>query len=247
MAMLGNGLGMGKARRSRLRSAVGSGVLLGLALAALVSMLAASPASAAIPSDPGANVFGNPGFETGSLSSWVVDGTNPTPTVTTTNPHTGTYSALVGTLSGPEPLGDGSFYQQITIPAGASVLNFFIWPQTADTVTFDWQDVAITNTSGTVLATLIHTADNSQTWLSKSFDLSAFIGQTVRLRFLVHQDGFGDDTAMYVDDVCLSQPTHTLTVAKTGSGSGTVSSSPTGIDCGPTCSAKFAEGASVTL
>jgi hypothetical protein len=39
----------------------------------------------------------------------------------------------------------------------------------------------------------------------------------------------------------------TLSVAKTGSGSGTVSSSPAGIDCGGACSAPFDDGATVTL
>ena len=46
-----------------------------------------------------------------------------------------------------------------------------------------------------------------------------------------------------------SDPTtpHTLTVIKSGSGSGTVSSSPAGIDCGATCAATFAGATSVTL
>jgi hypothetical protein len=39
----------------------------------------------------------------------------------------------------------------------------------------------------------------------------------------------------------------TLTVTKAGSGSGTVTSSPTGIDCGATCSASFPSGTAVTL
>jgi YVTN family beta-propeller protein len=39
----------------------------------------------------------------------------------------------------------------------------------------------------------------------------------------------------------------TLTVAKAGTGTGTVTSSPTGIDCGATCSFGFANGAAVTL
>jgi hypothetical protein len=38
-----------------------------------------------------------------------------------------------------------------------------------------------------------------------------------------------------------------LTVAKTGTGAGSVSSSPSGIDCGSTCSRAFAHGTSVTL
>jgi hypothetical protein len=40
---------------------------------------------------------------------------------------------------------------------------------------------------------------------------------------------------------------HQLTVAKNGTGTGTVSSSPAGIECGPTCSAPFTHGATVTL
>jgi len=39
----------------------------------------------------------------------------------------------------------------------------------------------------------------------------------------------------------------TLTVSKTGTGSGTVSSNPAGIDCGSTCSASFAPTSNVTL
>lgn len=39
----------------------------------------------------------------------------------------------------------------------------------------------------------------------------------------------------------------TLTVSKTGTGSGVVTSNPTGINCGATCSAQFSHGSSVTL
>jgi hypothetical protein len=39
----------------------------------------------------------------------------------------------------------------------------------------------------------------------------------------------------------------TLTISKNGTGTGNVTSAPTGIDCGLTCSASFAQGASVTL
>jgi hypothetical protein len=42
-------------------------------------------------------------------------------------------------------------------------------------------------------------------------------------------------------------PPVSLTVSKTGAGSGTVTSNPSGINCGATCSASFAQGTSVTL
>jgi YD repeat-containing protein len=40
---------------------------------------------------------------------------------------------------------------------------------------------------------------------------------------------------------------NTLTIAKTGSGTGTITSAPAGINCGTTCSAAFAPGGVVTL
>lgn len=42
-------------------------------------------------------------------------------------------------------------------------------------------------------------------------------------------------------------PPYTLSVTKTGTGTGAVASSPTGINCGATCSAGFASGTSVVL
>ncbi len=42
-------------------------------------------------------------------------------------------------------------------------------------------------------------------------------------------------------------PTYALTVTKAGTGSGTVASTPSGVNCGATCSASFVSGTSVTL
>ena len=154
----------------------------------------------------GANVFQNPGFETGAFAPWVIDGNNNTPTVSNANPHSGTYSALLGTLSGAEPNGDSSFYQTITVPAAGGTLSYWYWPYTTDTITFDWQDAYVENTSGTILATIMHIDDSTQAWTNKTFDMTPYAGQTVRIRFLVHEDGFGDDTAMYVDDASLLGP-----------------------------------------
>ena len=58
------------------------------------------------------------------------------------------------------------------------------------------------------------------------------------------------DLPDFTRDVALKvQPanTYVLTVTKAGTGGGTVSSTPAGIDCGPTCSASFDDGTSVTL
>jgi endo-1,4-beta-xylanase len=62
-------------------------------------------------------------------------------------------------------------------------------------------------------------------------------------------DGGGNKKAAYnaVLNVLNAVSGIALTVTKSGSGSGTVTSSPSGINCGSTCSASYASGASVTL
>jgi hypothetical protein len=54
----------------------------------------------------------------------------------------------------------------------------------------------------------------------------------------------------YTPEACAAAPTavlRTLTVAKSGTGTGTVDTSPAGISCGSTCSATYASGTSVAL
>lgn len=42
----------------------------------------------------------------------------------------------------------------------------------------------------------MHQCVNTNAWVQQTFDMTPFAGQTVALKFLVHQDGFGDDTSM---------------------------------------------------
>src|SRR6188768_3306704 len=57
----------------------------------------------------------------------------------------------------------------------------------------------------------------------------------------------GDQNVTGIFTAIVPPPMSTLTVQKSGSGSGTVTSAPSGIDCGGTCSASFLTGNSVTL
>src|SRR6266536_6283929 len=63
--------------------------------------------------------------------------------------------------------------------------------------------------------------------------MTPFAGQTVRIKFLVHQDGFnppGDVTGMYVDDVSLPGQCGTPTPTPTATPTTTATATPT-----PTC------------
>jgi kumamolisin len=146
----------------------------------------------------------NGGFESGSFAPWAIRDTEPTPVVSTAEAHSGTYSAFLGSNPGPEPLGDSSIYQQFTVPPGGGTLSYWYYPYSEDNISYDWQDAYITDTSGNILHTIMHVCDNTVTWTNVTYNMSAYAGQTVRIEFLVHQDGFTDVTNMYVDDVALT-------------------------------------------
>jgi hypothetical protein len=132
--------------------------------------------------------------------------------VTNTLSHSGTYSALAGgdgtaagaCGTGTEPSADSSFYQQLAVPAGGGMLSFWHWDCSTDTITFDWQDAYITDSNGNILQTIIHQCDNAHAWVKETVNMTPYAGQTVRIKFRVHQDGAGDLTGMYVDDVVLT-------------------------------------------
>jgi bacillopeptidase F (M6 metalloprotease family) len=44
-------------------------------------------------------------------------------------------------------------------------------------------------------------SSNTQVWTHVTYDLTTYQGPTIRLYFNDHQDGYGDLTYMYLDDV----------------------------------------------
>jgi N-acetylneuraminic acid mutarotase len=151
----------------------------------------------------------NGGFESGNLTSWVIDSDVPSPVVTNALAESGRFAAFLGGNPpalqfcgfGGEPSGDSSFYQEFgPVPANAT-LSFWHWDCTTDSIIFDWQDAYITDTNGNILQTIYHQCLNCESWVNQRVDLTPYVGQTIRVKFLVHQDGAGDITSMLVDDV----------------------------------------------
>jgi hypothetical protein len=150
--------------------------------------------------------------------------------------HSGSASALLGATADPEPNGDSSLYQTVTIPSsGTPTLSFWYRPTSTDSITYDWQEAQIRNTSGTMLAQVFKVCSNTQAWTQVTYNLSAYRGQTVQIYFNVHEDGYIDPTSMYLDDVSISSgaaasPTSTFTPAPptaTGTPTGTATNTPT--------------------
>jgi hypothetical protein len=122
-----------------------------------------------------------------------------------------------------------------------------------------WKLAAITDTGFRALscptASFCVAADENNIWQSE--DPSAGAGAWTKTpgieivdaiscpsaSFCAAVDGFGHALIGTAEP----QPPHTLTIAKTGSGTGTVASTPVGIDCGASCSHVFDGGMTVTL
>ena len=60
------------------------------------------------------------------------------------------------------------------------------------------------NSSGALLAQIMKVCSNAQAWTQVTYDLTSYKGQTIRIYFNDHQDGYGDLTYMYIDDVSVT-------------------------------------------
>jgi hypothetical protein len=164
----------------------------------------------------GGNVLANSGFESGA-SSWTESATSGQAIITSSasGAHSGSgYAWLGGYVSGTDII-----YQNVAIPAGASPVTLQFWYRilTAETSTssaFDTLRVAIHNpTTGAVLANVASASNLNATssWAqSQTFDLSAFAGQTVQLRFTATNDA-SNISSFFVDDIVLSATTASST------------------------------------
>jgi len=150
---------------------------------------------------PPPNLVQNPGFETGTLASWTASGL-VLPVVATT-PHSGTYSAKLGSTSAYN--GQSTLTQTVTVPSGSSTLSFWYQPRCPDSLLYDQIQMQVRSTSGSTLAAPLNACSNSGTWTQVALDMTPYAGQTVVLWFNVHDDGYPTDpTYALFDDVSLT-------------------------------------------
>jgi len=153
---------------------------------------------------PASQLLLNPGFESGNVS-WVT--TSGVISNSGRPAHSGTWFAW---LDGYGTTHTDSCYQQIAVPSSATsvTLSFWLRIDTAETTTttqFDKLQVQIRNSSNTVLATLAtySNLNANSTYLQKSFDLSAYKGQTIRVYFLGTEDS-SLQTSFVIDDTAVN-------------------------------------------
>ena len=152
----------------------------------------------------------NGDFEAGSLTGWTPfndPGVDP-PTISTVQAHGGTYSALVGSSNDPTA-GVSSIYQNVTLPAvspGDTLALSFWWWGSTHANGFQFGEI-IDATGTTLIAELFSNQNNLHAWAQRTFNLTPWAGQTVRLLFGVAQNGDGTPfgTYFYLDDVTITK------------------------------------------
>ena len=174
----------------------------------LFSLLTGAPPPTPTPTPtpvPGAELLLNPGFESGSVNWTATAGVITNSTGQT--PRTGSFYAW---LDGYGTTHTDSLFQQITIPASANTVTLSFWlkitsAETTTTTQFDRLQVQVRNSSNTVLATLgtFSNLNKSTGYVLRSFDLTAFKGQTVRIYFLGTEDS-SLQTSFVIDDTSVT-------------------------------------------
>ncbi|MDH6133760.1 hypothetical protein P3T37_003158 [Kitasatospora sp. MAA4] len=153
-----------------------------------------------------AQLLGNPGFETGTASPWtasssVISNDSSEPA------HSGSWDAW---LDGYGTAHTDTLSQSVTVPSGCSSYQLSFWlhvdtAETSTTTAYDTLKVQVLNSAGTVLGTL-HTysnLDHVTGYAQHTFDLSAYAGQTVTLKFTGTEDG-QDQTSFVLDDAAVN-------------------------------------------
>ncbi|MFI2760407.1 hydrolase [Streptomyces echinatus] len=150
-----------------------------------------------------AQLLGNSGFESGS-GTWSATSGVITDSASRA-PRSGSYYAW---LDGNGTAGTDTLSQSVTIPSGCSAtLGFYLHVDTAETTTstaYDTLKVQVLNSSGTVLGTLAtySNLNAASGYTKRGFDLGAYAGQSVTLRF-TGTEGSKYQTSFVVDDTAL--------------------------------------------
>ena len=151
-------------------------------------------------------LLANPGFESGYVS-WVAASSGDVTNSTSRTPRTGSWYAWLGGWSSTHT---DYMYQTVTIPSTATTatLSFYLKVDTAETTTttaYDTLKVQIRNTSNTLLTQLTALSNLSASccYAQKSFDISAYRGQTVRIYFEAYNDS-ALQTSFIIDDTAVN-------------------------------------------
>ena len=154
-----------------------------------------------------AQLIGNTGFETGSITPWTSTAGVLASTSDGVPAHSGSWLAWLDGYGSPHT---DTLAQTVTIPVGcrSASLSFWLDINTTDPTTraYDTFTAQVLNSSGSVLATLAtysnlnHTSGYSQ----HTFSLAPYIGQRITIKFTGTETLSGYNTNFFEDDNALN-------------------------------------------
>lgn len=151
---------------------------------------------------PSGNLLQNPGFESGA-GSWT--GTAGPITNNTGRPaRTGSWKAWLG---GNGSTSSETIQQSVAVPASVTSATFSFWLRTdtaeSGSTAYDTMRVQVVDgATTTTLATYSNVGTNA-TYTQKSFNLTAYKGRTVTLKYVMNEDS-SLQTSFVVDDTSVS-------------------------------------------
>ncbi|GAB2731017.1 putative Ig domain-containing protein [Kitasatospora kifunensis] len=145
-------------------------------------------------------LLGNPGFETGSATPWTATAGVINSDTVSEPAHSGNYDAW---LDGYGAAHTDTLSQTVTVPAGCKA-NFSFWLHIdTDKTGSTAADKLTVTANSTTLATYSNLNANSG-YVQESFDLSAFAGKSVTLKFNGVENSSSQQTSFVVDDTALN-------------------------------------------
>jgi len=188
-------------------------------------------AAGTVPPDLCQDHLDNGGFETDA--AWSLPVTPYRAAYSTEQTHSGERSLRAGIVKPADNIFSySSAVQTVQIPTNTQTVTLTLWwhpvsteddgaqaAQMVDEATLqavadgvapatplvgDQQYVLLLNPQNRVLARLLWTRSNSQSWQQSNFDLTAYAGQTVRVLFGVYNDGVNGVTGLFVDDAAVA-------------------------------------------
>jgi subtilase family serine protease len=153
-------------------------------------------------------LLGNTGFESGTASApWTMSSGVANSDVASEPAHAGAWDAW---MDGYGRAHTDTVSQTVAIPAGktTATLQYYLHVDTAETTTstaYDTLKVQVTNTSGTVLATLAtwSNLNHANGYVVHTANMAPYIGQTVIVKFTGTEDT-SLQTSFVLDDVTLT-------------------------------------------
>ena len=149
--------------------------------------------------------------------------------------------------------GDEAFVSKFSFNLPPSVSFFVANPQTGYvplTVTFSWN---VSDPDGDTLTCYLDIDNDGNTdytinnCANNTSQQHTYNNAGNYIAKLTVDDGRGGTVSQNVSVVVNAMVYYTLSISKTGTGDGTVTSNPSGIDCGNSCQAQFSDGTTVIL